>query len=133
MADAGGTTLHQQIDRLLQGGTVAGLDGAELLDRYLTRRDEVAFEALVRRQGPMVLGLCRRMLRDRQEVEDAFQATFLVLVRKAPSLRDRALLANWLYGVAYKVAARSRKKWARREAGKQPPDRLDEIPGDDPN
>jgi RNA polymerase sigma factor (sigma-70 family) len=130
MANAGGNAFHQQIDRLFQGGPVSGLTDAELLERYLTRRDEVAFEALVRLHGPMVLGLCRRLLRDRQDVDDAFQATFLILVRKAPSLRDRTLLANWLYGVAYRVAIRLRKKTARRDAGKQPSNRLDEIADD---
>lgn len=130
MANAGGGSLHHQIDRLLQSGTLTGLTDAELLERYIERRDEVAFEALVRLHGPMVLGLCRRLLSDRQDVDDAFQTTFLILVRKAPTLRDRTLLANWLYGVAYRVAIRLRKKTAKRDAGKQPSDRLDEVASD---
>jgi hypothetical protein len=64
-----------------------GLTDGQLLECFVTRRDEVAFEALVRRHGPMVLGLCRRLLRNPQDAEDAFQATFLVLVRKAASIR----------------------------------------------
>src|SRR5262245_49186548 len=77
-----------------------GLTDGELLGRYVSQRDEAAFEVLVRRHGPMVLGVCRRVLRSDAEAEDAFQATFLVLVRKAASIRSRALVGNWLYGVA---------------------------------
>ena len=104
----------EQIDRLYREGTLAGLGDAELLERYLTHRDEAAFETLVNVHGPMVLGLCRRMLREPKDVEDAFQATFLVLVRKAPAIRDRELLANWLYGVAYRIASRARSDVMRR-------------------
>jgi RNA polymerase sigma factor (sigma-70 family) len=81
---------------------------AELLGRFVACQEEAAFEALVRRHGPMVLGVCRRLLHDGHDVEDAFQATFLVLVGKAAAIGDRALLANWLYGVAYRVATRAR-------------------------
>ena len=77
-------------------------------------RDESAFEALVARHGPMVLGVCRQLLRDPNDVDDAFQATFLVLVRKAGTLRRCDLLGNWLYGVAYRVALRARSLTARR-------------------
>src|SRR5918998_1195423 len=94
----------RQVQALFDGGTVTGMDAGSLLERFVSRRDEAAFEALIARFGPMVLGICRRMLDDPQDVEDAFQATFLVLVRKAGSLRDRDLLANWLYGVAHRVA-----------------------------
>ena len=81
-----------------------------------TSRDEVAFGAIVARHGPMVLGVCRGVLDDPHDVEDAFQATFLVLVRKAGGLRDRDLLGQWLYGVARKVALRARADAARRKA-----------------
>src|SRR5260370_28169222 len=114
MAFANRGVIFQQIDRLYQEGTLAGLGDGQLLERYLTRRDEAAFEALVNLHGPMVLGLCRRMLRDPRDIEDAFQATFLVLVRKAPAIRDRDLLSNWLYGVAYRVARRARTNTIRR-------------------
>src|SRR6516225_8731364 len=80
----------------------------ELLKRFLADRDENAFEALVRRHGPMVLALCRRILRDPQDAEDAFQAAFLVLVRKAASIAKPELLGNWLYGVAYRTARAAR-------------------------
>jgi cytochrome c peroxidase len=106
--------VSKQIDRLYREGTLAGLGDAALLERFLTHRDEVAFETLVNVHGPMVLGLCRRMLREPEDVEDAFQATFLVLVRKAPAIRDRELLANWLYGVAYRVASRALSDIMRR-------------------
>ncbi|MFO0959006.1 MAG: sigma-70 family RNA polymerase sigma factor [Isosphaeraceae bacterium] len=86
--------------RLFDGGTVAGLSERQLLDRFLARNDAAAFEAIVARHGPMVLGVCRRLLDDPNDADDAFQATFLVLVRKARELRQRDLLANWLYGVA---------------------------------
>jgi RNA polymerase sigma factor (sigma-70 family) len=85
-----------------------GFSDAELLERYVTRRDESAFAALVARHGPMVFGVCRRLLRHAQDAEDAFQATFLILVRKAPCIGKRELLGNWLYGVALRVAARAR-------------------------
>ena len=75
---------------------------ARLLESFVARRDEAAFAALVQRHGPMVLGTCRRVLRDPHDAEDAFQAAFLVLVRKADSIRRRELLGNWLYGVAYR-------------------------------
>jgi RNA polymerase sigma factor (sigma-70 family) len=104
----------REMDRLFRDGTLSGLGDAQLLERYLTRRDESAFEALVDRHGPMVLGLCRRMLHDSRDVEDAFQATFLVLVRRAPAIRDRGLLSNWLYGVALRVASRARGNVLRR-------------------
>ena len=109
----------QQLDRLFRDGTLAGLGDGQLLERYRTRRDEAAFEALVELHGPMVLGLCRRFLRDPRDVEDAFQATFLVLVRKAPGIRDGGLLANWLYGVALRVATRSRANLLRRRVREQ--------------
>src|SRR3954451_8893170 len=105
-----------RIERLFASGTVAGLSEGQLIERFATRRDEAAFEALLARHGPMVLGICRRVLRDPDDVEDAFQATFLVLVRKAGTLRDRDLVGNWLFGVASRVALRARAIAARRRA-----------------
>jgi RNA polymerase sigma factor (sigma-70 family) len=110
-----GALIHQ-LERLFDHGTVIGLTEGELLERFVTGRDETAFEALVARHGPMVLGVCRQLLRDPNDVDDAFQATFLVLVRKAGTLRRCDLLGNWLYGVAYRVATRSRLLAARRMA-----------------
>jgi RNA polymerase sigma factor (sigma-70 family) len=102
------------IQRLFGRGTVSGLSEGQLLARFVGERDELAFEAIVARHGPMVLGLCRRLLDDPDDVDDAFQATFLVLVRRAGSLRDRDLLSSWLYGVALRVASRARSRRARR-------------------
>ena len=107
------------IQRLFGRGTVSGLSEGQLLARFVGDRDEVAFEAIVSRHGPMVLGICRRLLDDPHDVEDAFQATFLVLVRRAGSLRDRDLLANWLYGVALRVATRCRRDRSRRRVREQ--------------
>ncbi|WP_406701048.1 sigma-70 family RNA polymerase sigma factor [Singulisphaera sp. Ch08] len=108
-----GAVLHQ-LGRLFGRGTVAGLSEWQLLSRYLNDRDEVAFEALVARHGPMVLGVCRRLLVDPNDVDDAFQATFLVLVRRANSLGERDAIGHWLYGVAHRVALRARSEAARR-------------------
>src|SRR5438874_1979395 len=77
---------------------------ADLLNRFVQQRDDAAFEALVRKHGPMVLGVCRRLLHNLHDAEDAFQATFLVLVSKAPTLRSPGMVGNWLYGVAYRTA-----------------------------
>ncbi len=106
----------------------AGLTDAELLDCFLTPPQsppseggeggarEAAFEALLRRHGPMVLGVCRRLLQNEADAEDAFQATFLVLVRKAASIQPRGLVGHWLYGVAYKTALKAKAATARRRA-----------------
>lgn len=108
----------RELGRLFDSGvgTTAGLGESQLLDRFLERRDEAAFEALVLRFGPMVHGVCRRNLSDPMDVEDAFQATFLVLVRRARSIRHRTLLGNWLYGVARRVSVRARANAAARRS-----------------
>src|SRR5947208_16816484 len=106
----------QQLDRLFRDGTLAGLGDGQLLERYRTRRDEAAFLALVELHGPMVLSLCRRFLRDPRDIEDAFQATFLILARKAGSIRKREVLSSWLYGVAYRVSVRARSEVLRRRS-----------------
>jgi RNA polymerase sigma factor (sigma-70 family) len=85
----------------------------ELLERFAADNDAPAFAALIRRHGPMVLGVCRRVLNQQQDAEDAFQITFLVLVRKAASLTRPELLGNWLYGVAYRTAQKARARIAR--------------------
>jgi RNA polymerase sigma factor (sigma-70 family) len=107
-----------------EGGSIT--DG-QLLERFIRLRDEAAFEALVRQHGAMVHGVCRRVLRNWHDAEDAFQATFLVLARKASSIRPRDRVGNFLYGVAYRTALEARRSAARRrlkEAGAVP--RLEE-------
>jgi RNA polymerase sigma factor (sigma-70 family) len=88
----------------------------QLLRRFVSQRDEGAFAALVERHGPMVLRVCRQLLRQPADAEDAFQAVFLVLVRRAGEIRQAELLGNWLYGVAHRVAARLRAREARRRS-----------------
>src|SRR5262245_18375988 len=105
----------------------AGTD-RQMLERFVARRDEGAFAAVVRRHGGLVSGLCRRMLPSAHDAEDAFQATFLVLARRAGSIRKRASLPSWLYGVAYRVARRLRADRARRAAC---PVRPEDAPGPD--
>ena len=80
------------------------LSDADLLERFRLRREEAAFTLLVQRHGPMVLAVCRRVLGDAHEVEDAFQATFLVLVRDAGIIRKQQSLSAWLHGVASRIA-----------------------------
>lgn len=102
--------------RRVAGSPLAALPDGELLERFAADRDEAAFAVLVRRHGPMVLGLCRRILGDHHAAEDAFQASFLVLARKADSLRRPELVGNWLYGVACRTARKARGRASRRAA-----------------
>jgi RNA polymerase sigma factor (sigma-70 family) len=115
MATAPLTAALQHIRTLAAGS--AGDDASDglLLERFIARREEVAFAGLVRRHGPMVLSVCRRVLHHAQDAEDAFQATFLVLARKAASIRKRDSLGSWLHGVAYHLAVKARDRgWRRR-------------------
>src|SRR5262249_58934987 len=102
--------------RLAGAGSANDLSEADLLEHFRARHEEAAFTLLVQRHGPMVLAVCRRVLGDRHEAEDAFQATFLVLVRRASAIRKQASLASWLYGVAYRVATKARARAAARRA-----------------
>jgi RNA polymerase sigma factor (sigma-70 family) len=121
--------LLRHFRRLAVQSSAEEIGDGDLLERYLTGRDEAAFAALVRRHGPMVLRVCRRMLGDAHAVEDAFQATFLVLARKAAVVRPRAALAGWLYGVARRVALKARASDARRLRREKP---AAFLPGADP-
>ena len=112
----------RQIGSLFDGGSVAGLTDRQLIERFTSARDaagEAAFAALVSRHGPMVLDICRQLLGDLHHAEDAFQAVFLVLARKAPSIGDPDLLANWLYGVALRTAKKARVRLARRRRNEE--------------
>jgi RNA polymerase sigma-70 factor (ECF subfamily) len=120
---------HLRRVALLHGGV--GLTDGELLEGYLTKQDEAAFESLLLRHGPMVLGVCRRVLRNEADAHDAFQATFLVFLRKAPSISRRQEVGNWLYGVARKTALKAealnrrrrvKEAQARRVPWTTPPD-----------
>jgi RNA polymerase sigma factor (sigma-70 family) len=115
---------HHPVLRLLRRLVGAGSGGdstdGQLLQRFAGQREEAAFAALVQRHGPLVLGVCRRVLHDPHDADDAFQATFLVLARKAGSLTRPEKLANWLYGVAYRTAARAKAEAARRRGHERP-------------
>ncbi len=110
------TAVLGQIRKLALAPRPAEVPDHELVERFVDRRDEGAFEALLGRHGPMVLGLCRRLLRDEHEAEDVFQAAFLALARGAASLRRRGSVGSWLYGVSYRLALKSRAASRRRAA-----------------
>jgi RNA polymerase sigma factor (sigma-70 family) len=112
-----GNQLSQVLRRIhdLAGpSATADTTDADLLRRFVAGRDEAAFAAVLERHGPLVLGVCRRVLDDAHDAEDAFQATFLVLARRAVSIRQSASLASWLYGVAYRVSLEAKTRAARR-------------------
>jgi RNA polymerase sigma factor (sigma-70 family) len=118
--------LERVVERLRQAalpGSVGGRSDGQLLECFIAHRDEDAFAAIVHRHGPMVLAVCRRLLHQQHDAEDAFQATFLVLVRKASSVVPREMLANWLYGVACRTALKARTATAKRWAREQPMNR----------
>ncbi len=108
--------LFRSMEQLLSQGTVAGLDERALLERFANHRDGRALAVLIATHGPMVLGVCRRILREPQDIEDAFQSTFLILARRAGSIRDPGRLAAWLHGVARRVALRARGQFRKRAA-----------------
>src|SRR5271166_961338 len=110
-------SLPREAQALFSVGFVGAMSDARLLEQFLGQRGdaaEIAFEALVRRHGPMVLRVCRDVLADPHAAQDAFQATFLVLVRKAGRIGRRDLLGNWLYGVAHRTALKALGNAARR-------------------
>ena len=82
----------------------------ELLERFIASRDEGAFAALVHRHGPMVLGVCRRILRDAHYAEDVFQVTFLLLAQQAHAIRRKGSVGSWLYGVAFRMALKGKRR-----------------------
>ncbi len=110
-------SVPRSLDALFDSGVVGNLPDGQLIERFTARHREaaeLAFHALVDRHGPMVLRVCRRVLDDPNDAEDAFQATFLILLRRAGSIRERGSVASWLHGVAHRVASRARVESARR-------------------
>jgi RNA polymerase sigma-70 factor (ECF subfamily) len=118
-------TFLQNLRSSLSRPDGSGLTDGELLECFIARKDEAAFEALVRLHGPMVFGVCRRVAGNEADAEDAFQATFLVLVRRADTIRPRGMVGNWLYGVANNTARKAkamsdRRRVKEREAAVRP-------------
>ncbi len=105
--------LLKHIRRLVVAQSTGRLTDGQLLDRFVTSQDQAAFAAMVTRHGAMVLGVCRRVLRNVEDAEDACQAAFLVLARKASAIRKKDSLASWLHGVAFRIAANLKKNGAR--------------------
>jgi RNA polymerase sigma factor (sigma-70 family) len=114
MATNGTGAILRHLRQIVLRGDEAEVSDGQLLEAFVSRRDAAALQSLVRRHGPMVLGVCRRVLRDPHDVDDAFQAAFLVLARKAASVSPRQRVGNWLYGVAHTTAVRLRAANARR-------------------
>jgi RNA polymerase sigma factor (sigma-70 family) len=114
MAMAQMDTVIRHLRRAVLRQDAAGRTDGQLLASFIDQKDEAAFDVLVRRHGPMVFGVCRRIVRDHHDAEDAFQATFLVLARKASSVRPRERLANWLHGVALRTAMKAKAMTAKR-------------------
>src|SRR5947208_7893568 len=105
--------------RRLAAQAESGLTDRQLLERFVAGQDAAAFEAIVRRHGPMVLGVCRRVLGNAADADDAFQAAFVVLVRRGRELAGRATVGDWLHGVAYRTALKARATAVKRRAREQ--------------
>jgi RNA polymerase sigma factor (sigma-70 family) len=136
MSQAESSIVHRQIHILFSAGTLGDLTDGQLLDRFMARRDEgaeSAFAALVERHGPMVLGVCRRILRNPQDAADAFQATFLILVQKAETVRVSDSLGRWLYGVSRRVALHARAESVRRSSIESPGSEALAAPAPEPD
>src|SRR4051794_9222319 len=107
------TPIIQHLRRAAQALYGPEMTDGQILESFIAVHDEAAFGALLRRHGPMVFGVCCRILRDHHAAEDAFQVTFLVLARKASSVRPRDRIANWLHGVALRTALKARTMRAK--------------------
>src|SRR5215468_6969866 len=112
-------TVLRHIRRLAAGPGGPAITDQQLLERFVGSRDEAAFTALVQRHGAMVLGVCRRVLHHLHDAEDAFQATFLVLARKAAAIRHRSSVGGWLYQVAYRLALKAKVRAGKRRGHEQ--------------
>src|SRR5262245_45253870 len=106
----------RHLRQLIGAAPAADRTDAQVLEEFARLHSEAAFTTLVQRYGPLVLGLCQRVLRNGHDAEDAFQATFLVLARRAGSIRKQSSVGSWLYGVAYRVAQKAKVRAARRRA-----------------
>src|SRR5437867_622470 len=115
MSNAASGSLFRAIRHVVEDRRLAGLPDQDLLRRYLGQGDEAAFDALLRRHGPMVLDVCRSVVPNEADAEDAFQATFLVFARSSGSIRDLASVAGWLHGVAYRTALKAKAQFAKRQ------------------
>jgi RNA polymerase sigma factor (sigma-70 family) len=128
MKSSGMDARGRDLRTLFSVGAIGGLSDGQLLGRFVEQREAAAFEVIVHRHSPMVWGVCRRILRDRHDAEDAFQVTFLVLARKAASVLPREKLGNWLYGVAYQTARKARamrdKRRGRESQGPGMPEQM---------
>lgn len=116
MAHGPASTVLRHLRRLLGAADMTGDSDGRLLERFVSGQDESAFAELMDRHGPMVLGVCRRVLRNAHDAEDVFQASFLVLVRKAASITKRDSFGSWLYWVAYRLAIKARAQTDKRQA-----------------
>jgi RNA polymerase sigma factor (sigma-70 family) len=125
MATAQMDTVIRHLRRAVLRQDGAGWTDGQLLASFIDHKDEAAFEALVHRHGPMVFGACRRVARNHHDAEDSFQATFLVLARKAPSVQPRERVANWLHGVALRTAMKAKAMTAKRQGREK---QVTEIP-----
>jgi RNA polymerase sigma factor (sigma-70 family) len=115
MPKAVSSPILQLIRRVVDDQSVRQLSDHHLLEQFRDQQDETAFGTLLRRHGPMVLDVCRSVLGNEADAEDAFQATFLILARKAPSIRKTASAGSWLHGVAYRTALKARVQSATRQ------------------
>jgi DNA-directed RNA polymerase specialized sigma24 family protein len=116
MTEKPASPVLQFIRKIAASPQAEELTDGQLLEGFADRRDEAAFAALIARHGRLVYSVCHRLLSHEQDAEDTFQATLLVLVRQARSIAKRDSVASWLYGVAYRVACKARRKRARQQA-----------------
>ena len=115
MPGTAASPLLQMIRRIVEDQRVKGIPDGELVRMFSAERDETAFRELMRRHGAMVLDVCRHVLGENAATEDAFQATFVELARKAGTIRNRAAAGSWLHGVAYRIALKARAESLRRK------------------
>ena len=133
MADGHLRLVIRDLRRLVMPQTgMMSLSDAQLLEAFLKRRDEAAFEVLVWRHATMVLNLCRRILRDEHQAEDAFQASFLIFVRKAGSIGKGQHVGTWLYKVASRVALTLRAKLTKQSSRRADFTAIDNVPAQEP-